>query len=223
MTMKKRVFATLICINCLFLVLFGSSPKLISEDAAKKAGLAFINHVFDVNISEVTVTKGVKAGTTYVDGEYKETGNEQHITYYAVATPPDQYGLSDYMAFVNAETGVAYFAEKSYSLVPKMTSEQFKEWKKAYGNGDAETADFGNLINDCYVFAREWIPQKFDLQAGILGSVDSGSGFDNNGGSSNFYIVIRDGSIYHMTVAWPQMIVTEITILNQTRPTGDLP
>ena len=72
------------------------------------------------------------------------------------------------------------------------------------------------------VIGREWIAEKFDLKAGILGEVDSGCGFDTSGGSCNFYIVIRDGSIYHMTVAWPQMIVTEITILNQTRPTGDL-
>jgi hypothetical protein len=220
---KRKVVILCVFVVCISLFLTGGKPKLISEDEAKKAGLAFINHVFDLNVTEVTVTKSVKAGATYVDGEYKETGNEQHITFYAVATPPDQYGLSDYMAFVNAETGVAYFAEKSYSLVPKMTSEQYKKWKKAYGSGDAQTADFGNLINDCYVYGREWIAEKFDLQAGILGSVDSGSIFDDNGGSSNFYIVIRDGSIYHMTVAWPQMIVMEVTILNQTRPTGDLP
>jgi len=221
--MKNRVIAALICINCLFLLLSGSSPKLISEEEAKKAGLAFINHVFDANVSEVTVTKGVRAGATYVDGEYQETGNEQHINYYVVATPPDQHGMSDYLAFVNAETGVAYSAEKSYSLVPSMTYKEYDKWKKAYAGGDAESADWGGLTSDCYIFGREWIAEKFDLKAGILGSVDSGSGFDSNGGSSNFYIVIRDGSIYHMTVAWPQMIVVEITILNQTRPTVDLP
>lgn len=221
--MKRKIAVLLVSIACISLFLSGSSPKLIGEDEAKKAGLAFINHVFDVNVTEVTVTKGVRAGATYVDGEYKEMGNEQHITYYAVATPPDEYGRSDYMAFVNAETGVAYFAEKSYSLVPKMTSEQYKKWKKAYAGGDTDSADWGELTSDCYIFGREWIAEKFDLKAGILGEVDSGCGFDTSGGSCNFYIVIRDGSIYHMTVAWPQMIVTEITILNQTRPTGDLP
>ena len=221
--MKRKIAILFVFILCASLFLTGGKSKLISEDEAKKAGLAFINHVFDVNVSEVIVTKGVRAGATYVDGEYKETGNEQHITYYFVATPPDQYGMSDYMAFVNAETGVAYSAEMRYSLVPKMTREQQEKWKKAYGNGDAGTVDWAGLTSDCYVYGREWIPQKFDLQAGILGSVDSGSGFDTDGGSSNFYIVIRDGSIYHMTVAWPQMIVTEITILNQTRPTVDMP
>ena len=221
--MKRKVVLLCAVVVCISLFLTGAKPKLISENEAKKAGLAFINHVFDVNISEVTVTKAVKAGASYVDGEYKETGNELHVNYYVVATQPGQYGISDYMAFVNAETGVAYSAEKSYSLVPKMTSEQYEKWKKEYGNGEAESADFGNLSNDCYVYGREWISQKFDLQAGILGGVDSGCGFDSNGGSSNFYIVIRDGSIYHMTVAWPQLTVVEITILNQTRPTGDLP
>lgn len=218
--MKKGI---IICILCAALLLSGSSPKLISEDEAKAAGLAFINHVFDVNVTEAVVTKAVQAGATYVDGEYKHTGDEQNINYYVVATPQDTHGCSDYVAFVNAETGVAYSARKSYSLVPKMTNIQWKEWRKACGSGDAQTADFGTLTSDCYIFAREWIAEKFDLKAGILGSVDSGSGFDSNGGSSNFYIVIRDGSIYHMTVAWPQMIVMEITILNQTRPTVDMP
>ena len=220
--MKRKIAILFVFILCASLFLTGGKPKLISEDEAKKAGLAFINHVFDVNISEVTVTKGVRAGATYVDGEYKETGNEQHINYYIVATPPDSYGLPDYMAYVNAETGVAYSAEQ-YGHLPEMTTEQREKFNKAYGNGDALSIDWLSMDVDCDDFAREWIPQTFDLKAGILGIVDSGSGFDSTGGSSNFYIVIRDGSIYHMTVAWPQMIVTEITILNQTRPTGDLP
>ena len=221
--MKKRVIATLVCVSCLFLLLSGSSPKLVSEAKAKEAGLAFINHVFDVNVNEVIVTKGVRAGATYVDGEYQETGNEQQITFYIVATPPDQYGQSDYKAYVNAETGVAYSAEKSFSLVPSMTYKEYDKWKKAYADGDAESIDWGGLTSDCYIFGREWIAGKFDLKAGILGEVDSGSGFDTSGASCNFYIVIRDGSIYHMTVEWPQMTVTEITILNQTRPTVDMP
>lgn len=220
--MKRKIAILGVFILCASLLLTGAKPKLISEDEAKKAGLAFINHVFDVNVTEVIVAKGVKAGATYVDGEYKKTGNEQHVNYYIVITPPNPYGLSDYMAFVNAETGVAYSAEQNGHL-PEMTVEQREKLNKAYGNGDVLSIDWLSMDVDCYDFAREWIPQKFDLKAGILGSVDSGSGFDNNGGSSNFYIVIRDGSIYHMTVAWPQMIVTEITILNQTRPTEDMP
>lgn len=220
--MKRKVVILCVFVVCISLFLTGGKPKLISEDEAKKAGLAFINHVFDVNATEVTVTMSVKAGATYVDGEYKETGNEQHIAFYAVATPTDSYGLSDYLAFVNAETGVAYSAEQ-YGHLPEITVEQREKLNKAYGNGDVLSIDWLSMDVDCYDFAREWIPQKFELNDGILGIVDSGSGFDSIGGSSNFYIVIRDGSIYHMTVAWPQMIVMEVTILNQTRSTVDMP
>ena len=101
--MKKRMLLIFTCMS--LLLLSGCTPRLIGEAKAKEAGLAFINKVFDVNVSEVIVTKGVRAGVTYVDGEYQETGNEQPITLYIVAIPPNQYGLSDYMAFVNAETG----------------------------------------------------------------------------------------------------------------------
>ena len=101
----QKAAILLAAIACTAIFLSGGKPKLVGEDKAKEAGLAFINKVFDVNVSEVIVTKGVRAGVTYVDGEYQETGNEQPITLYIVAIPPNQYGLSDYMAFVNAETG----------------------------------------------------------------------------------------------------------------------
>ena len=221
--MKRKVVLICAVVVCISLFLTGGKPKLISEDEAKKAGLAFINHVFDVNMTEATVSQAVQSGATYVDGEYQLTGDEQQIYFYTVAAPKLQEGQPEYVAYVNAETGVAYYAEQRYSHVPKMTVEQREKFSKAYGNGDALSIDWVSMDVDCYDFAREWIPQKFDLKAGILGIVESGSGFDSNGGSSNFYIVIRDGSIYHMTVAWPQLTVFEVTLLNQTRPTGDLP
>ena len=221
--MKRKVVILCAFVVCISLFLTGGKPKLISEDEAKKAGLAFINHVFDAQETEATVSEAVQSGATYVDGEYRLTGDEQQIYYFVVATPKDADGRSDYTAFVNAETGVAYSAEQRYSHVPKMTAEQHEKWSKAYGNGDSDAIDYLSMDIDCKDFAREWISQKFELKAKILGMVDSGSMFDQDGASTNFYIVIRDGTIYHITMAWPQMIVIEVTILNQTRPTGDLP
>ncbi len=221
--MKKRVIATLVCVSCLFLVLSGYTPRLVSEAKAKEAGLAFINKVFDVNETEAGVTLQTQAGATYVDGDYQQKGNEQPIYYYAVATPQAANGITDYMAFVNAETGVAYSAEKRHSLVPKMTAAQLEKWSKAYANGDSAAIDYTSMDIDCKHFARKWIPQTFDLNATILGIVDSGSSFDPDGTGTNFYVVIRDGTIYHITMSWPQLTITEVTILNQTRPTGELP
>ena len=72
-------------------------------------------------------------------------------------------------------------------------------------------------------FRRAAPEEKFDLEAKILGFVDCGDSIDPEGGSSTFYVVIRDGTIYNVTLAWPQLTVQNITILNQTRPVEDMP
>lgn len=221
--MKRKVVILCAFVVCISLFLTGGKPKLISEDEAKKAGLAFINHVFDAQETEATVSEAVQSGATYVDGEYRLTGDEQQIYYFVVATPKDADGRSDYTAFVNAETGVAYSAEQRYSHVPKMTVEQREKWSKAYANGDSDAIDYLSMDIDCNDLAREWIARKFDLKAKILGIIDCGSLTDSEGAYNSFYVVIRDGTIYHITMAWPQLTVLEVTLLNQTRPTGDLP
>ena len=222
MTKGKRA-ALLALVICAAIFLSGGKPKLVDEAKAKEAGLALINHVFDVKETEATVTLQTLAGATYTNGDYQQTGDEQPIYYYTVATPQDANGLSDYTALVNAETGIAYSAEQSYSHVPKMTASQREKWRKAYANGDPLKIDYMSMDVDCEDFVREWIPEKFDLNARILGLVDSGSSFDQDGAGTNFYVVIRDGTIYHITMAWPQLTVFEVTILNQKRPTGELP
>ena len=220
---KGKRAALLALVICAAVFLSGGKPKLVGEAKAKEAGLAFINNVFDVKETEATVTLQTQAGATYTNGDYQQTGDEQPIYYYVVATPKDANGLSDYTALVNAETGIAYSAEQSYSHVPKMTAAQREKWSKAYANGDSLKIDYMSMDVDCMDFAREWIPQTFDLNARILGFVDSGSSFDQDGAGTNFYVVIRDGTIYHITMAWPQLTVIEVTVLNQTRPTGELP
>ena len=201
----------------------GAKPKLISEEEAKKAGLAFINRVFDANETEATVKLVTEAGTSYVDGKYVRKGDEQPVSYYVVSASEIKDGLYRYYASVNAETGVAYSAERDNSLVPEMTSKQRSAWKEAYGNGDVNSFDFTRVYMDCTNFAHEWIPEKFELKAKFLGFVDSGSAYDKDGINENFYVVIRDGTIYHVTIAWPQRTVLEATMLNQTRPTEDIP
>ena len=70
--MKRKVTILLVSVACMMLFLSGGKPKLISEDEAKKAGLAFINHVFDAKETEAVVNYRTHAGASYVDGEYLE-------------------------------------------------------------------------------------------------------------------------------------------------------
>ena len=221
--MKRKIAILVILILCVSLLLTGGKPKIVSEDAAKAAGLALINHVFDANETEAVVTYQEQAGATFLDGNYQVTGKEQPVLIYIVSAGKQQDGQYPYVAQVNAETGVAYAAERSYSFVPKMTTDQLVIWDKARGNGDANSFDYESMDVDCTQFARKWILEKFELKAGVLGCVDCGGSFDQNGASTTFYVVIRDGTIYHVTVAWPQLTVLEITVLNQTRPVEDIP
>lgn len=221
--MKKRVIATFICISCLFLLLSGSSPKLISEAEAKKAGLAFINHVFDVSEKEAVVTYQELTGATFVDGDYQVTGKEQPISIYIVATGKQADGEYLYYSHVNAETGVAYAAFRNTVFAPALTPAEQKAVDEARKIGNDRNAVYNEILSDCEHAAQKWIADKFDLQAGILGFVEGGGALERAGANANFYIVIRDGTIYHVTFAWPQLTVIDVTVLNQTRPMEELP
>ena len=219
--MKKRI---LLILTCMALVLLsGCTPHLVGEAKAKEAGLAFINKVFDVNETEAVVTLVSHTGVSYIDGEYKATGKEQPVLVYMISISNPKTGESLYRAEVNAETGVAYSASRSSSLLPIMTSEQHQLFQDALPNGDVSKFDFTKMDMDCKDFARDWIIEKFDLNAKILGITDCGSIADNYGAESSYYVVIRDGTIYYVNIAWPELMVVDVAVLNQTRPYEEEP
>ena len=218
---KKRI---LLILTCMALVLLsGCTPRLVGEAKAKEAGLAFINKVFDVNETEAVLTLVSHTGVSYIDGEYKATGKEQPVLVYALSISNPKTGESLYRAEVNAETGVAYSASRSSSLLPIMTSEQHQLFQDALPNGDFSKFDFTKMDMDCKDFAREWIVEKFDLNAKILGITDCGSIAQNDGAQDSFYVVLRDGTIYYVNIAWPELMVMDVAVLNQTRPYEEEP
>ena len=221
--MKRKIAVLLVFIACISLFLSGSSPKLISENEAKKAGFAFINKVFDANETDATVTLESHIGVSYIDGEYIATGEEQPVLFYEITIPNPKTGGYLYRAEVNADTGIAYFASRSSSLVPIMTSEQHQLFQDSIPNGDLSKFDYLRMDEDTKDFARDWINNKFDLEAKILGLTDCGSIADNDGAQDSFYVVIRDGTIYYVNIAWPQLMVMDVAILNQTRPYEEEP
>mgnify|MGYP003616700404 CR=1 FL=1 len=218
--MKK---ARVITVLCILLMLSGCTPRLVGEAKAKEAGLAFINKVFDVNETEAVLTLVSHTGVSYIDGEYKATGKEQPVLVYALSISNPKTGESLYRAEVNAETGVAYSASRSSSLLPIMTSEQHQLFQDALPNGDFSKFDFTKMDMDCKDFAREWIVEKFDLNAKILGITDCGSIAQNDGAQDSFYVVLRDGTIYYVNIAWPELMVMDVAVLNQTRPYEEEP
>ena len=219
----QKAAILLAAIACTAIFLSGAKPKLVGEDKAKEAGLAFINKVFDVNETEATVALESHSGVSYIDGEYIATGEEQPVLFYEITILNPKTGGYLYRAEVNADTGIAYYASRSSSLVPIMTSEQHQLFQDSIPNGDFSKFDFLRMDEDTKDFARDWINKKFDLEAKILGLIDCGSIADNDGAQNSFYVVIRDGTIYYVNIAWPQLMVIDVAILNQTRPYEEEP
>lgn len=221
--MKRKAAILGVLILCASLFLTGGKPKLVSEDAAKEAGLAFINHVFDVNETDAVVTYQEQTGATFLDGNYQVTGEEQPVSIYIVSAAKQKDGQYLYCAHVNAETGIAFAAFRNTMFAPELTPAEQKTLQEARENIDGRDSVFSRISTECQLAAQRWIPEKFDLKAGILGFVDGGGSLERIGGNANFYVVIRDGTIYHVTFAWPQLTVMDVTLLNQTRPTEDMP
>ena len=220
---SKLTAILLAAVSCAFLVLSGCAPRLVSEAKAKEAGLAFINHVFDVNETEAVVTYQELAGATFVEGDYQVTGKEQPIAIYVVAAGKQADGDYLYYAHVNAETGVAYAAFRNTVFALALTPAEQKTLDEARKIGNDRNSVYNEILSDCEHAAQEWIAVKFDLQAGILGFLEGGGALERAGANANFYIVIRDGTIYHVTFAWPQLTVIDVTLLNQTRTMEELP
>jgi len=220
---KRKVVILVGVILCVSLFLTGGKPKLISEDEAKKAGLAFINHVFDVSETEAVVSYQEQTGATFIDGDYQVTGKEQPVYVYVVTAAKQEDGEYLYYAHVNAETGVAFAAFRNTVFAPALTPAEQKALDEARKSGNDRDSVYTKISTECKHAAQKWIPEKFELEAGILGFLDGGGSLDRTGGNANFYVVIRDGTIYHVTFAWPQLTIMDITVLNQTRPTEELP
>lgn len=220
--MKRKIAILGVFILCVSLFLTGGKPKLISEDEAKKAGLAFISHVFDVNETEAVVSYQELTGATFIDGDYQVTGKEQPICIFVVATGKQADGEYLYYAHVNAETGVAFAAFRNTMFEPKLTPAEQEALDEARKSENDRLVVYNEILSDCEHAAQKWIAEKIDLQAGILGFVEGGGALERSGANANFYIVIRDGTIYHVTFAWPQLTLIDVTVLNQTRPMEDM-
>lgn len=214
--MKRRWIALFLIICCVSLFLTGSKPRLVGEEKAKEAGLAFIEQMFDA--------KEKTASVMYYSMESSEiiqTGDETPVYFYRVFIPEEKDGNIRYFVDVNAQSGEAFRAHRSISLIPEMTIDQRKAVSEVAGNGDWIKYDFGTVGSECQIAARDWIKERFALTAPILGFIESGYMSDDAvspGATTNFYVVLRDGTIYYIDMIWPQMQVLEIGILNQIDP-----
>jgi len=217
--MKKRVIVTIICINYLFLVLSGCSPRLVGEAKAKEAGLAMIQQAFEVDLSDaaVTVEYQERPGVTYEDGVAIYYGTEEPSRIYVIKVDPDEIGNSRYYAEVNAKTGIAYRADKSSSLIP-LTAEQ-RAQAAAIGEGDdLPVEDYKVDEEGALQLGEEWVREHFESDIPVLRTVPNSTMTDSVDFPLffvDFSVVFINGAIYDIEVCWPAMEVIGVYLRNQ--------
>ncbi len=215
--MKKSAIATLICISSLLLVLSGSSPKLIGEEEAKKAGLAFINHAFDVEESEAEVEYQQAVGESYKNGTIVQYGTEEPRLLYNIRVDKLEDGNYRYYATVNARTGSAFRAVKNPENIV-LTKEQEAQAAAIGKEEDLPIEAFEDEEQSALNAAEEFVRARFEPDVPVLSTVLNSSMTDSEIFPQvyvNGFVVFVDGTIYSVQICWPSMQVTDVVLCNQ--------
>lgn len=218
--MKRKFILFFEIILSLTLFLTACSPKLVGETKAKEAGLALINQAFDVNETEAEVTYREYAGTSYVNGESIQYGDEEPVRVYEVIIPNGNDENPLYYAAVNAKTGVAYRAERSESFLTQLTDDQQAEGKELalMDNADEVYIKKLNESNASEIVAA-WVAKRLYSDVGVLSVLDNGFITDNVISPRvcmEYTVVFLDGAVYQASIYWPTMEILQVSILSQS-------
>ena len=212
--MKKR---TLIVLTCVAFVLCGCTPRLVGEAKAKEAGLALINQAFDAHETEAEVKYHEWVGITYEDGQAIQYGTEEMVRVYEIRVDPDESGNARYYAEVDAETGLAYRADKGLSSVI-LTEEQEQKAKSIEFPEDLSKYTFSEEQAEAMWYSVDWLTQHFEPDHPLLCSVPGMESSDDSISPQQWiesYAVFRHGHIYLVQLLWPTMEVTQIYLHHQ--------
>jgi hypothetical protein len=217
--MKRLLLFGMLILLVLY-CLSACSPEIISKAKAKEAGLALINQAFDTNVTDAEVTYDEIAGWSYVNGVPVQYGDEDPICYYAVTISGSNEEDDLYYAEVNAETGVAYYASKSESLLTPLTQDQINEATKLEDWVNEDDLLFKTLReSQAGEIAYEWVESRFHKDIALLETLDIGTYSDNvmyPRISIGYYVIFFDGAVYEVYLSWPTMEVISIQILSQS-------
>ena len=218
--MKRRIVFEVALISCIALFISACAPKDIGEAKAKEAGLAIINQTFGVNETEAEVEYQETAGSTYVNGVSVQYGDEEPVRAYWITIPSAKDEVPLYCAEVNADTGFAYRAEKSESLLSPMTEEQQKR-AEALTKIDTSDDAYQRTLNESNPagVAADWVTEKFRPGVPTIAALENGWITDNVMAPRvwlEYSVVFEDGAVYQVTLSWPTMEVQQVSILSQS-------
>ena len=140
--------------------------------------------------------------------------------YYSVTVTDGTYDGFRYYAEVDGQTGVVYHAEMNKKLLPSLTTEQkalIHQFGAEHGLG-ARDLDLA-LLDDVGSTAVEWVKRTVQPDGRVLGAINESIFSDNDQEpltDINDYVVLENGTIFYVTVVWPTMEITSVTIYNQS-------
>ena len=214
--MKRKIATLGVFVVCISLFLTGGKPKLVGEDAAKEAGLAFINHVFDVSETEAVVTLEEQPGLSYINGVHAHLGGEDSIKYYTVKVGLLDDGNFLYYAEVNAQTGAAYRVDRNTASIS--LSEEQRKLADVLGNLDDFDPDyFLDIQNDAMSIVQRLIQSRLEKDVPIFRMYPDMIGSDSVDFpkvSLEYIVVMENDTIYTITLSWPSMDI--IGVYNRT-------
>ncbi len=201
----------------MMLSLAACGPKIISAEEAKTAGLALINQAFDTEVTDATVEYQERVGESYKNGVIVQYGTEEPRRFYSIRCGEAEDGNPLYYAEVNAQTGVAYRADKSISTTVLTPQQQAQA--DAIGTQDDLPIDgFEGEEQKALNLAEEWVCKRFEPDVPVLNTVFNSSMTDNVAFPLiyvNGFVVFYDGTIYSVEVCWPAMEVIGFQKWNQ--------
>lgn len=214
--MKRKLLLLTAIFLSFSIVICACSPRLVSEAKAKEIGLGYINQIFDVNETEATVTLVEGPGLSYINGVHAQLGDEDPIQFYCVYAGPSVDGNSAYYAEVNAQTGVAYRAERNLGTI-SLSEEQQKQVKTLgyfnYDNSEPYLAIQKDLAANVWDFIQPHLEKDVPVYSVYPDMIDS-----ECEGSPKIlftYIVVMDNNtIYTISLCWPSMDI--ISVQNRT-------
>ncbi|MEA4940707.1 MAG: hypothetical protein VB091_14095 [Christensenella sp.] len=216
--MKQKSATILAILTCASLLFSACAPKVIGEAKAKEIGLAYINQVFDVNETDATVAKEQVECFTWQDGAIVTDGDASIATrlIYRVRVAKSE-SITLYEAYVNASTGVPYFARQNEMNIV-LTDEQKEKANSLYSAERGWGEKHAAALQEMKIACIQWVEANQMGNYPVLLAVEK-EGAERNQISTTFwqgyYVVMRDGTIYDMSIIWPSMKLLHFGILNE--------
>ena len=216
--MKKRRTVALILSLSGVLLLSACAPKDIGEAKAKEIGLAYINQVFGVSETNATVTKEQVECFSYQDGAIVSDGDATIATklIYRVRVAKSE-SMMLYETWVIGSSGKPFYSSQN-ELNIILTDEQKQKASALSAEerswGEQHTAALAELKDACV----KWVKQSIEEDVPVLLTAETGDyphATITTTFLDSFYVVMRNGVIYQVTMQWPSMQVLSIVLVNE--------